>query len=113
MNYYELFNKFPAPSDTFEEAMKIEINVGTVEYDVSAFGGYCLLLIFYLDNRELYEGLQEFLQIKLQKVSKCVWFLRKDEELKFYEYCFPSLEVMICHYYSYISRVKFILEEEE
>lgn len=155
MNYYELFNKFPAPSDTFEEAMEIEINVGTVEYDVSAFWGYCLLLIIYLDDRELYEGLQEFLQIKLQKVSKCVWFLRKDEELKLYEYwgmnsagegieitvedefelfkkkvdfvlaqykdekftfdeyCFQSLEVMICHYYSYIPRVKFILEEEE
>lgn len=135
--------------------MEIEINVGTVEYDVSAFWGYCLLLIFYLDDRELYEGLQEFLQIKLQKVSKCVWFLRKDEELKLYEYwgmnsagegieitvedefelfkkkvdfvlaqykdekftfdeyCFQSLEVMICHYYSYIPRVKFILEEEE
>lgn len=155
MNYYNWKSKFPAPSDTFEEAMEIEMNEGNVEYDVSAFWGYCLLLIYYLDDQKLYEKLQEFLRIKLEKVSKCVWFLRKDEELKFYEYwamnsagegteitvedefemfkekvtfilaqyedekftfdeySFPSLECIICHYYNYIPRVKFIQEEKE
>lgn len=150
MHHYELNNKFPAPSDTFEEAMEIEMNAGKVEYDVSAFWGYSLLLIQYMNDSELYMNLQKFLQIKIGKVSKCVWFLRKDEELKFYEYfamnlagegteitiedqfenfkkkvdfvlsqydkekftfdeyCFSSLEILICHYYVYIPRIRFI-----
>ena len=155
MNDYNLNNKFPAPSDTFEEAIKIENGTGNVEYDVSAFWGYSLLIIYCLDDKERYVSLREFLKIKLKKVSKCIWFLRKNEELKLYdrcamnlagegieikiedefdtfkeniyfllqqyknekisfeEYSFLSLETIICHYYNYIPRVKFIQEEKE
>ena len=154
MNHYKLHGKFPAPSDTFEEAMEIEMNIGTVEYDVSAFWGYCLLIIYFFDDCILYEKLRGFLQKNLEMVSKCIWFLRKKEETYFYdsmamnyagegieitvedkfdtfkkkvnfvleqykdemftfdEYSFMSLEVLICHYYSYIPRVKFSLLED-
>ncbi len=102
-----------------------------------------------MDEKEIYERLQEFLKVELDKVSKCVWFLRKTEEKMFYdswamnasgegveiavekdfdtfkkkmnfivkqyddvfsfeEYCFSGLEIMICRYYDYIPRVKFI-----
>lgn len=149
MNFYRMYNKFPAPSDTFEEAMEIEMKSGSVTYDFSALWGYYLLIIFYIDEKELYGHLQGFLNIELSKVSKCVWFLRKSEEKMFYdawamntsgegvaidveknfdtfkkkmdfinkqyddvfsfeEYCFSGLEIMICRYYDYIPRVKFI-----
>ena len=102
-----------------------------------------------MDEKEIYECLQEFLEVELDKVSKCVWFLRNTEEKMFYdswamnasgegvaidvekdfetfkkkmdfivkqyddvfsfeEYCFSGLEMMICRYYDYIPRVKFI-----
>lgn len=149
MSHYMLHNKFPAPSDTFEEAMEIEMKSGSVTYDVSAFWGYYLLIIFYMDEKEMYECLQEFLNVELDKVSKCVWFQRSTEEKMFYdswamnasgegvaidvekdfetfkkkmdfivkqyddvfsfeEYCFSGLEMIICRYYDYIPRVKFI-----
>ena len=149
MNFYRMYNKFPAPSDTFEEAMEIEMKSGSVTYDFSALWGYYLLIIFYIDEKELYGHLQRFLNVELAKVSKCVWFLRKSEEKMFYdawamntsgegvaidveknfdtfkkkmdfinkqyddvfsfeEYCFSGLEIMICRYYDYIPRVKFI-----
>ena len=149
MNFYRMYNKFPAPSDTFEEAMEIEMKSGSVTYDFSALWGYYLLIIFYIDEKELYGHLQGFLNVELSKVSKCVWFLRKSEEKMFYdawamntsgegvaidveknfdtfkkkmdfinkqyddvfsfeEYCFSGLEIMICRYYDYIPRVKFI-----
>ena len=98
--------------------------------------------------------IKDFLQIDLAKASKCVWFLRKNEELLFYEpfamnlagegieitvekdfetfsakvkfimqqyeneilsfdvYSFESLEVIICHYYGYIPRIKFRMREK-
>lgn len=150
MKHFRLHNKFPAPSDSFDEALEIEMNSGSVNYDVSALWGYYLLILFYLNEQEIYDQLHEFLKVDLEKVSKCVWFLRKEEEIQFYaywamnvagegveiaveenfelfkekikfivdqysnekfsfdEYCFSSLETLICRYYNYIPRVKFI-----
>lgn len=141
--------KFPAPSDSFEEAMKIENKSDEVNYDVSAFWGYSLLLMHQFKCMELYAVLNKFLKQNLSSVTKCTWFLRKDEELALYnpwamnlagegievpveddfnkfqngvkfileqyrdeafsfdEYSFSSLEILICHYYGYIPRVKF------
>lgn len=149
MRFYMWQGKFPAPSDSFEEAMVIENNTEEVNYEVSAFWGYNLLLMYHLGCEELYEQTKEFLKQNLSKVTKCVWFLRKDEELCFYdslamnmagegieipigedyekfqnnvkfiskqyaqevflyeEYCFESLEMLVCHYYGYIPRIKF------
>lgn len=148
-DYYVDQHKFPAPSDTFEEAMEIELNSKAVNYEVATFWGYYLLLIKWFDYGELFGEIKDFLQIDLTKASKCVWFLRKNEELLFYEpyamnlagegieitvekdfetfsakvnfimqqyenevlsfdeYSFESLEVIICHYYGYIPRIKF------
>lgn len=150
MRFYVLQRKFPAPSDSFEEAMEIENGSDEVNYDVSAFWGYSLLLMHQFECTELYEGTKEFLKQKLASVTKCTWFLRKDEELALYnpwamnlagegveipveddfekfqnsvafvleqykndlfsfdEYSFACLEMLICHYYGYIPRVKFV-----
>ena len=83
--YFELYKKFPAPSDTFEEAMEIEMNPENIPYEVSACWGYYLLILFYMDERKCYDYLKVFLEEKLNKVSKCVWFLRAEEEIIFYE----------------------------
>ncbi|MCM1283506.1 MAG: hypothetical protein NC180_06460 [Muribaculaceae bacterium] len=152
MNYYRSQHKFPTPTDCFEDAVKIEESIGTINYEVSAFWGYYLLLIEQLSCKELYKSIKEFLKNELKSVTKCVWFLKKEEELLFYEplamnmagegieitiekafedfsakvqfimkqyekdifsfdeYSFKSLEVIICHYFGYIPRVKFELE---
>ncbi|MBP3603214.1 MAG: hypothetical protein J6J79_03585 [Lachnospiraceae bacterium] len=149
MRFYVWQGKFPAPSDSFEEAMKIENKSDEVNYDVSAFWGYSLLLMHQFKCMELYAVLNKFLKQNLSSVTKCTWFLRKDEELALYnpwamnlagegievpveddfnkfqngvkfileqyrdeafsfdEYSFSSLEILICHYYGYIPRVKF------
>ncbi len=154
VQYYCSQRKFPAQTDCFEEAVKIEESMGTVNYEVSAFWGYYLLLIEQFNYKELYESIKGFLKVDLENVSKCVWFLKKGEELLFYEplamnmagegieitiektfedfidkvqfileqyendifsfdeYSFESLEVIICHYFGYIPRVKFELEKE-
>lgn len=85
VQYYCSHHKFPAQTDCFEEAVKIEESIGTVNYEVSAFWGYYLLLIERLSSKELYESIKEFLKVDLKNVSKCVWFLKKEEELLFYE----------------------------
>lgn len=149
IEYYRSQHKFPAQTDSFEEAMEIEMNSKAVTYEVSAFWGYYLLMIGFLGYEEIYESVKEFLENDIKNVTKCVWFLRKqeesfiyepmamnaagegiditveenfvefsnrihfimqqykDEDFTFDEYSFQSLELIICHYYGYIPRVKF------
>lgn len=117
MGYYRVYNKFPAPSDTFEEAVAIETSEGNEDYEVSAFWGYYLLLMAYLDCYELYESAKEFLQCDLEKVSKCVWFLRENEELNFYNAWAMNLagegvEISVTdEYKTFSDKVNFILEQ--
>lgn len=86
MYHFKWHKKFPAPSDNYEEALEIENNVGSVQYDTSSFWGYCLLMIATLDCKEIYNKISDFLIQDLEKTTKCVWFLRKEEELLFYDY---------------------------
>lgn len=86
MYHYKWNKKFPAPNDNFEEALEIENNVGRVKYDSSAFWGYCLLIIATLDCKEIYDNIRDFLVQDLEKTTKCVWFMRREEELLFYDY---------------------------
>lgn len=66
VQYYCSQRKFPAQTDSFEEAVKIEEGIGTVNYEVSAFWGYYLLLINQLGCKELYESIKEFLKVDLK-----------------------------------------------
>lgn len=116
-NYYIVQRKFPAPSDDFKEAVEIETGLGTVEYDVCSFWGYCLLIIADLNCREIYEEIKEFLCNNLKLVTKCVWFLRKDEELKFYDplamnMCGDGIEIIVeKDFDAFKKNVEFILEQ--
>lgn len=85
VNYYRGQHKYPAPSDSFEEAVNIESGGPAEEYKCSAFWGYTLLCIACLDFESLYRELRDFLKDDLEQVTKCVWFLRRDEEEMYYE----------------------------
>ena len=82
---YRILNIYPAPTDTFEEALRISRREKGMEYQTSSFWGYLLLLIYKYNNEELYDTVKEFLSEELQKTTTCVWLLRKDEELALYE----------------------------
>lgn len=91
VNYYRRQHKYPAPSDTFEEAINIESHNLVEEYKYSGFWGYTLLCIFSLDFESLYNEIKEFLKDDLEQVAKCIWFLRKNEEEIYYERCAMNL----------------------
>ena len=84
--YYRQQNKYPAPSDSFEEAVKIEFKTNDEPYEMSGFWGYFLLCVACADYKELYESLKEFLDKDLSGVTKCVCFFRSNEETTFYDY---------------------------
>lgn len=86
MNYYRLFKKYPTPVDTFQDAIDIEMGNIAEDYETSGLWGYFLLWIGVLREEGLYDQLKEFLDKDLKKVTKCVWFLRENEEQFFYEY---------------------------
>ena len=71
IDYYKSQNKFPAQSDSYEEAVKIEESDETVDYKVSAFWGYYLLLIEKLNLRDLYEIIKGFFHLKSIRLK--VW----------------------------------------
>ena len=78
-------NKYPAPSDTFEEALDIEYGVPDSDYETSAFWGYYLLLIVVFHCDEIYNEFKDFFCNDLKNVCKCVWFIRQVEENKLYK----------------------------
>ena len=82
---YRRLNIYPAPTDSFEEACRIHKREKGLEYQVSSFWGYFMLLIYKIDDKELYDIVKEFVKKDLLNTSKCVWFLRKEEEEKYYE----------------------------
>ncbi len=84
--YYKQNHKYPAPSDSFEEAVKIEFQTNKESYETSGFWGYFLLCLFCVDFNELYDSMKEFFDKDLKEVTKCVWFLRTNEERMFYDY---------------------------
>lgn len=86
MNYYKLFKKYPTPTDSFQDAIDIEMGNAAEDYETSGLWGYFLLWIGVLREEELYNRLKGFLDEDLAKVTKCIWFLREHEEDFFYEY---------------------------
>lgn len=62
--YFELYKKFPAPSDTFEEAMEIEMNPENIPYEVSAFGVLFINFVLYGWTKMLWLFLRIFLEEK-------------------------------------------------
>lgn len=65
--------------------MQIENDAKAVEYETSAFWGHSLLIINELGLSDLYMQVKEFLEKKLEQVTKCARFLRKEDELFLYD----------------------------
>lgn len=86
MNYYEIFKKYPTPVDTFQDAIDIEMGNIAEDYETSGLWGYFLLWIGVLREEVIYNQLKDFLDKDLKKVTKCIWFLRENEEQFFYGY---------------------------
>lgn len=80
-----LNKKYPTPDDSFESAVNIEIGLPVPQYQTSAFWGVMMEWLVLLQQKELYQTLQPFLKEDLAEVTKCIWFLRSDEELAFYD----------------------------
>jgi len=91
MGYYLKFHKYPTSTDSFEDAVNIDMGFPAEDYSTSAFWGTMLEWIVLLNQRNLYQELHEFLKNDLAEVTKCSWFLRADEEAKFYDYLAMNL----------------------
>ena len=85
-SYYRLFHKYPTSSDSYQDALNIERGNEHEDYEASGLWGYFLLWIYLMDDKEIYETIQEFLTKDLENVTKCVWFLHSNEESLFYEH---------------------------
>ena len=113
---YRYLNLYPAPSDTFEEALRISRREKELEYQTSSFWGYFMMLIYKYKNKELYEVAKEFANIDLKNICKCVWFLRKDEESVFYEKAAMNnggegIEINACEEYKdFCETLEFIID---
>lgn len=81
---YRMHKRYPAPSDTFEEALSIYQNQEN-DYNCSGLWGGMLQWMVLMDQEELYEKCKRNLQEDFKNVTKCAWFLRAEEELKLYD----------------------------
>lgn len=84
-NYYLIYRKYPSPADSFEDAVNIDKGFPAEDYLASAFWGTMLEWIVLMEQEELYQQLQPFLEEDIAEVTKCAWFLTSKEELKFYD----------------------------
>lgn len=84
--YYRIFHKYPTSEDSYLDAINIEKGNEHDGYKSSGLWGYFLLWIYLFDDEETYMSLIEFLTKDIEKVTKCVWFMRKEEETLFYNY---------------------------
>lgn len=84
-SYYRLLKKYPTSADSYLDALNIEKGNEHEEYETSGLWGYLLLWIYLLDDEKTYKQMQEFLSKDLEKVTKCAWFMRPNEETLFYE----------------------------
>ena len=85
MASYLTFKRYPAPEDSFSEALDIYMGNSASEYNTSAFWGTVLLWIGYFNLEDCYNSLKDFLNIDLSEVTKCTWFLRSNDEKALYE----------------------------
>lgn len=84
-NFYRMYKKYPTAADSFEDAVNIYMGFPAEDYTTSAFWGTMLQWMVLMEQKELYQQLQPFLSKDLSEVTKCVWFLRDEEEIKFYD----------------------------
>jgi len=82
---YQDFKKYPTPTDDFEDAVNIDMGMPAEEYVTTAFWGVMLEWMVLYEQQTLYDSLHSFLAEDLKDVTKCVWFLRSDEEEHLYE----------------------------
>lgn len=83
--YYLMYHKYPTAADSIEDAIDIDMGALVEDYQTSAFWGTMLEWMVLMDQSELYQFLQSFLKDDLKNVTKCVWFIRSEEESKFYD----------------------------
>ena len=83
--WYRGCKKYPSAADSFRDALDIEMGNEHEGYEASGLWGYFLLWIHALGMAELYEETIDFLTNDLKEVTKCVWFLRPDEEALLYD----------------------------
>lgn len=84
-HYYLMYHKYPTAADSIEDVIAIDMGALAEDYQTSAFWGTMLEWIVLMDQSELYQFLQSFLKDDLKNVTKCVWFLRSEEESQFYD----------------------------
>lgn len=117
MNYYKIYCKYPTPTDSFQDAIDIEMGNTVEDYETSGLWGYFLLWIGVLRDEDLYMNLKEFLDKDLKKVTKCVWFLRAGEEEFLYEYdamvkAGEGIEIRTeKDFDTFVERIDYILEQ--
>lgn len=83
--FYLSFRKYPTSSDSFEDAINIQLGLPSEDYSTSGFWGTMLEWIVLMDQKELYESIQPFLSEDLADVTKCTWFLCSNEEKSLYD----------------------------
>lgn len=78
--YNYRIGRYPTGSDTFADAVNIDLGLPADEYLCSGYLGYLLAWTAVLSMEDEYDKLQNVLNSDLKNVTKCVWFLRSDEE---------------------------------
>lgn len=85
MAWYRNSQKHPSAADTFRDALDIEMGNQHESYESSGLWGYFLLWLYALDMSELYDEVKCFIEEDLKDTTKCVWYLRPEEEYLFYD----------------------------
>lgn len=116
---FRQMNLYPAPTDSYEEALRISRREKGLEYLTSSFWGYFMLLIKKYDNTELFNTVEEFVNNDLKNVCKCVWFIRATEEELYYEKAAMNrsgegIEIIVSKDYTeFVRTIDFILKQYE
>lgn len=88
---YLLQNRYPTPDDKYETAVSIELGLPVPKYQCSAFWGTMLEWIVLMQQSDLYQAILPVLKDDLKEVTKCVWFLRSEDESAFYDHSAMNL----------------------
>ena len=78
--------KYPAQEDSFEEAVQIEFHKNKDPYEMSVFWGVMIVYICITKDESLYNHIYNYLSENIKDVTKCIWLIRKDEEIGLYKY---------------------------
>ena len=78
--WYKLYKAYPSPEDSFEEALNIREGRNDNEYQTTIFWGFMMQWIVLYEQQDLYSEIKDFLNEDLRDVTKCVWFIKSEEE---------------------------------